>query len=125
VEATLRAWNAPDLVTIAEQLGRRAETQRQNQRIRAALDAGAKERYREAVALLLEAAALGTLDLERIKLLLRTSLRVGDAAGQARAEGMLLARGYTQATISDLREVYRRQLEASEATKASIDAGVP
>jgi spermidine synthase len=117
-EATARSWQAPDLVPLAEQLTRRAIAQRQNQRLRAALEAGSRERFAEAITLLLEAAEHGPLDTERIKLLLRASIKTGNAAARIRAESMLATRGYTPDTIAALRDVFRRQLDEAERAAA-------
>ncbi len=121
-EATLRAWNAVDLMKLAEQLPTRALTQKQNRKIRAALEAGSRERYQEAVQLLMAAAEDGPLDTERLLLLLRSSLKVGDSAGRARAESMLTARGYTAETIAGLGSVFLKQ-QGAERTDASPPPG--
>lgn len=103
-----------ELKALAEQMRRRAGSFEQSAAIRAALQAGSEGAFPKAVELLLEAAERGPLDLERTKLLLRSSLKTKNDKGLVLASRLLQARGYHGDHIQELIELYRKQAEESE-----------
>ncbi|MCA3015605.1 MAG: fused MFS/spermidine synthase [Myxococcaceae bacterium] len=97
--------------------------------VRQALEAGSKERYREAVRLLLEAAQLAPLRNPQVNALLQTALRIDDVSAIAAARSMLLVRGKEPDTVdaieASLREANRKETGPSAARDAAAapDAG--
>ena len=81
-----------------------------------ALEAGAKERYADAVRLLLEASRMAPLRTPQVRVLLQTALRVEDAAAVRAARQMLLLRGQEPETV-DAVEASLRADNAAEASK--------
>lgn len=90
--------------------------------VRRALDAGSKERYAEAVRLLLEAEHLAPLREPQVKTLLQTALRLNDVAAIQTARDMLLMRGYERATITGLEASLRA---ANEKEKEAARPATP
>lgn len=76
--------------------------------VRRALEAGVKERYPEAVRLLLEADRLAPLREPQVRTLLQAALRISDADAVKQAKDMLLMRGLERGTVDGL----ERQLRA-------------
>ncbi len=84
--------------------------------VRRALEAGTKERYADAVQLLLEASRLAPLREPQVRTLLQAALRLDDAPAISAARDMLLMRGFERVTIDGL-EAKLRAANAKEATK--------
>ncbi|MDX2009752.1 MAG: fused MFS/spermidine synthase [Myxococcaceae bacterium] len=92
--------------------------------VRRALEAGARERYGDAVKLLLEAAQLAPLREPQVRALLQTALRVNDTKAIAAARGMLLVRGQELPTVDAL-EASLRADNLKEATAPKPTAPPP
>ncbi|MBM4784025.1 MAG: hypothetical protein GQE15_40665 [Archangiaceae bacterium] len=86
--------------------------------VRRALEAGARERYPEAVRLLLEADRLAPLREPQVRTLLQAALRIGDAGAVAQAKDMLLMRGLERGTVDGIEARLRadNQREAGKPT---------
>ncbi len=84
--------------------------------VRRALEAGTKERYADAVRLLLEASRLAPLREPQARTLLQAALRLEDPGAIKAARDMLLMRGFERVTIEGI-EANLRNANAKEAAK--------
>ncbi|MBL8920929.1 MAG: fused MFS/spermidine synthase [Myxococcaceae bacterium] len=96
-----------------------------NNLVRRALELGSRERYTEAVSLLLEAAAIAPLRAPQVRTLLQTALRVNDARAIAASKQMLLMRGQTPETVAALEESLREANRVEAAGKAPTTPAAP
>lgn len=86
-----------------------------------ALEAGTKERYADAVRLLLEASRQAPLRTPQVRALLQAALRLDDAAAIKAARDMLLMRGLEAVTIEGL----VANLRAANAKEATAPPAAP
>ncbi|MDP3234603.1 MAG: fused MFS/spermidine synthase [Myxococcales bacterium] len=75
--------------------------------VKRALEAGAKERYADAVRLLLDAGRIAPLREPQVRALLQAALRLEDGAAIKAARDMLLMRGLEPATVDGIESTLR------------------
>lgn len=93
--------------------------------VRRALDAGAKERYDEALKLLLDASQLAPLREPQVRTLLQTALRLENAAAIQSARAMLLLRGKEPVTVDAMEATMRADNAAEAARRAATTPAAP
>lgn len=80
-----------------------------------ALEAGTRERYAEAVRLLLEAGQLAPLQDVQVRTLLRSALRINDAVAVKAARDMLFMRGFERVTVDGIEANLRAENQQEDA----------
>lgn len=93
--------------------------------VKRALEAGTRERYADAVRLLLEAGRIAPLREPQVRALLQAALRLNDTAAIKTARDMLLMRGHEPVTVDGIEATLRAANEKEAATRTPTPAQAP